>query len=147
MPHRRDEKHDCTVGTTAARVGKEHPNTWYVSVYVPREDTREHYSRRSQTFTSEDDAKQFATARLAEGLDVSAGTLNPVRPKRTIGPSQIEEGFRKNHRPHSRRSAGLKQKAWCCVQHAKSGKDRDRAAWIWRRHGVHFIPNNFTQVK
>ncbi len=67
------------------------PNTWYVSVHVPREDTSGHYSRRSQTFTSEEDAKQFATARLAEGVEVSAGTLNPVSPKRIIGPSQIEE--------------------------------------------------------
>jgi hypothetical protein len=67
------------------------PNTWYVSVHVPREDTPGHYSRRSQTFTSEEDAKQFAAARLAEGIEVSAGTLNPVSPKRIIGPSQIEE--------------------------------------------------------
>jgi hypothetical protein len=67
------------------------PNTWYVSVHVPREDTQGHYSRRSQTFTSEEDAKQFAATRLAEGVEVSAGTLNPVSPKRIIGPSQIEE--------------------------------------------------------
>jgi hypothetical protein len=67
------------------------PNTWYVSVHVSREDTPGHYSRRSQTFSSEDDAKQFATARLAQGVEVSAGTINPVRPKRVIGPSQIEE--------------------------------------------------------
>lgn len=67
------------------------PNTWYVSVYVPREDTGGHYSRHSHTFASEDDAKQFATARLAEGVEVSAGTLNPVTPKRIIGPSRIEQ--------------------------------------------------------
>ena len=72
------------------------PNTWYVSVHVPREDTRGHYSRRSQTFSSEDDAKQFATARLAQGVEVSAGTLNPVSPKRIIGPSQIEEWLKEN---------------------------------------------------
>jgi hypothetical protein len=71
-------------------VAKKIPNTWYVSIYVPREDTSGHYSRRSRTFTSEDDAKQFARTRLAEGVEVSAGTLNPVRPKRIIGPLQIE---------------------------------------------------------
>jgi hypothetical protein len=72
-------------------VVKKIPNTWYVSVYVPREDASEHYSRRSRTFTSEHDAKQFARTRLAEGIEVSAGTLNPVRPKRIIGPLQIEQ--------------------------------------------------------
>jgi hypothetical protein len=77
-------------------VARKIPNSWYVSVCVPREDTGGHYSRRSQTFTSEDDAKQFATARLAEGVEVSAGTLNPVRPKRVIGPSQIEEWLQEN---------------------------------------------------
>jgi hypothetical protein len=72
-------------------VAKKIPNTWYVSVYVPREDTSGHYSRRSRTFTSEDDAKQFARSRLEAGVEVSAGTLNPVQPKRIIGPLQIEE--------------------------------------------------------
>ena len=72
-------------------VVKKIPNTWYISVYVPREDTGGHYSRRSRTFTSEHEAKQFARTRLAEGIEVSAGTLNPVRPKRIIGPSQIEQ--------------------------------------------------------
>ena len=62
---------------------------WYVSIYVP-EEKNGHYSRRSRTFASESEAKQFAAARIAAGDDVSAGTLNPFMPKRVVGPSEIE---------------------------------------------------------
>jgi hypothetical protein len=34
-------------------------------------------------------AKAFAAERLAEGCDVSAGTINPHSPKRTIGLAQV----------------------------------------------------------
>ena len=67
------------------------PKTWYVSTRVPLPEKTVHYSRRSQTFSSESAAKQFAAARIAEGVEVSAGTLNPVSPKRVIGPSEIEQ--------------------------------------------------------
>jgi hypothetical protein len=50
-----------------------------------------HYSRRTQSFASEAEAKRFAAARIAEGVEVSAGTLNPVSPKRVLGPSEIEQ--------------------------------------------------------
>jgi hypothetical protein len=69
---------------------KKTPNTWYVSIYVPTEEKNGHYSRRSQTFARESDAKRFAAAKIAAGAEVSAGTLNPVVPKRIVGPSQIE---------------------------------------------------------
>lgn len=65
--------------------------TWYVSTRVPVLEKTVHYSRRSQTFASESAAKQFAACKIAEGLEVSAGTLNPVLPKRVIGPSEIEQ--------------------------------------------------------
>ncbi len=65
-------------------------NTWYVSIYVPTKEKNGHYSRRSQTFACESDAKRFAAAKIAAGAEVSAGTLNPVVPKRIVGPSQIE---------------------------------------------------------
>ena len=64
-------------------------NTWYVSAYIPDKEKTGYYSRRSQSFTSESDAKKFAAAQIAEGMEVSAGTINPVVPKRIVGPSQI----------------------------------------------------------
>ena len=69
---------------------KINPHIWYVSIYVPHQDKIGHYSRRSRTFASESEAKQFAAAKIAAGADVSAGTLNPFAPKRVIGPSGIE---------------------------------------------------------
>jgi hypothetical protein len=48
--------------------------------------------KRSQaraTFRNEQDARAFARARLAEGSNVNAGTLNPHLPKRTITSLEI----------------------------------------------------------
>jgi hypothetical protein len=72
------------------------PNTWYVSAYIPDKEKTGYYSRRSQSFTSESDAKKFAAAELAAGVEVSAGTINPVVPKRIVGPSQIRKSTVKN---------------------------------------------------
>jgi len=69
---------------------KKNLNTWYVSIYIPHQEKTRHYSRRSRTFASESEAKQFAAARIAAGAEVSAGTLNPFAPKRIVGPSEIE---------------------------------------------------------
>jgi hypothetical protein len=69
---------------------KKTSKTWYVSIYIPTKEQHGHYSRRSQTFACESDAKRFAAAKIAAGAEVSAGTLNPVVPKRIVGPSQIE---------------------------------------------------------
>jgi len=69
---------------------KKIPNTWYVSICLPQHEKTGHYSRRSQTFASESEAKRFAAAKVAAGTDVSAGTLNPVTPKRIVKPSEIE---------------------------------------------------------
>jgi hypothetical protein len=66
-------------------------NTWYVSAYIPDKEKTGYYSRRSQSFTSESDAKKFAAAQLAEGIEISAGTINPVVPKRIVGPLQISK--------------------------------------------------------
>ena len=67
------------------------PNTWYVAISIPYKKKTGNYSRRSRTFASESDAKLYAAAKIAEGVELSAGTINPVVPKRTIGPSQIEQ--------------------------------------------------------
>jgi hypothetical protein len=66
-------------------------NTGYVSAYIPDKEKTGYYSRRSQSFTTESDAKKFAAAELAAGVEVSAGTINPVVPKRIIAPSQIRK--------------------------------------------------------
>ena len=66
-------------------------NTWYVSIYLPDHQKTGHYSRRSETFAGESEAKQFAAAKIAAGSEVSAGTLNPVSPKRIVRPSEIEK--------------------------------------------------------
>jgi hypothetical protein len=79
------------VGRRSGAVANKIANTWYVAVSIPRKENNENYFRRSRTFASESDAKRFAAARIAEGVELSAGTLNPVVPKRTIGPLQIEQ--------------------------------------------------------
>jgi hypothetical protein len=61
---------------------------WYVAFRRP-DDSSVVYVRNSKTFPTESDAKQFARERLEEGCDVSAGTINPHRPRRTIGPREI----------------------------------------------------------
>ena len=69
---------------------KKNNNTWYVSIHLPENQKTGHYSRRSETFASEAEAKRFAAGKIAVGAEISAGTLNPVTPKRVIRPSEIE---------------------------------------------------------
>ena len=64
--------------------------TWYVSFELLPRDKRK-YARATKTFHSELAAKKFARAKLAETLNVSAGTLNPHLPKRTVAPTQMLE--------------------------------------------------------
>jgi hypothetical protein len=63
-------------------------DTWYVAFRQPSEVPGV-YVRNSVAFRTETDAKKFAGERLAEGCDITAGTINPHRPKRTIGLSLI----------------------------------------------------------
>ena len=65
--------------------------TWYVSIHLPDDQKTGHYSRRSETFGNESEAKRFAAGKIATGTEISAGTLNPVTPKRIIKPSEIEK--------------------------------------------------------
>ena len=71
-------------------------NTWYVSIHLPNHQKTGHYSRRSETFASEAEAKQFAAGKIATGTEISAGTLNPVTPNRVIKPSEIEKWLSEN---------------------------------------------------
>jgi hypothetical protein len=60
---------------------------WYASFQVPQ---RKH-ARATETFSSEREAKKFARAKLVDTENVSAGTLNPHLPKRTIASAQMLE--------------------------------------------------------
>jgi hypothetical protein len=63
--------------------------TWYVSFELPR--AKRAHVRATETFPNEREAKKFAKKKLANTPNVSAGTLNPHLPKRTIAPSLILE--------------------------------------------------------
>ena len=63
--------------------------TWYVSYKLPR--GTKPYTSATETFPNEREAKNFARAKLAEARNVSAGTLNPHLPKRTIASAQMLE--------------------------------------------------------
>jgi hypothetical protein len=66
-------------------------STWFVSFEVPRDAKRRTFARVTETFASEGDAKQFAKAKLSLGQTVSAGTINPYQPKRTVTPMRVSE--------------------------------------------------------
>ena len=63
--------------------------TWYVSFELPQ-GKRKH-ARATETFRSELEAKKFARAKLVDTSNVTAGTINPHLPKRTIAATQILE--------------------------------------------------------
>jgi hypothetical protein len=67
-------------------------HTWYVS-FKPETPLpgKRHHSRVTETFSNEADAKTFAKAKLVDTQNVSAGTLNPCLPKRTIAAAQVLE--------------------------------------------------------
>jgi hypothetical protein len=64
--------------------------SWYVSFEVRQREKREQ-ARATETFPNEREAKKFARAKLAETQHVTAGTLNPHLPKRTISSAQMLE--------------------------------------------------------
>ena len=65
---------------------------WYVSFErKDRQPGRNHPLREANTFRNEQDAKAFARARLADGLNINAGTINPHLPKRTISSKQLRD--------------------------------------------------------
>jgi len=63
--------------------------TWYVAFERPR--GKRYHARATETFPNEREAKQFARAKLVDTPNVSAGTLNPHLPKRTIAPTLMLE--------------------------------------------------------
>jgi hypothetical protein len=68
---------------------KRSKDTWYVS-FEPKERVgKRSQARATETFRNEHDAKAFARAKVADGSNVNAGTLNPHVPKRTITSRQV----------------------------------------------------------
>jgi hypothetical protein len=67
---------------------------WFVSVDTPKHkgpvSSRTSLARQAKTFPTEIEARQFAKAKLAEGMKVTAGTLIPHQPvRRIIAASEI----------------------------------------------------------
>ena len=71
---------------------KRSKGTWYVS-FEPKERLpgQRGLMRKTETFRSEQDAKAFAKAKLADGPNINAGTLNPHLPKRMINSIQLRD--------------------------------------------------------
>jgi hypothetical protein len=65
---------------------------WYVS-FKPKKafPGKRVHSRITATFTNEAEAKKFAKATVLDTTNVTAGTLNPYRPRRTVSAAQISE--------------------------------------------------------
>jgi hypothetical protein len=74
---------------------KRSKGTWYVS-FEPNERMPGQI-RKTETFRNQQDAKAFAKAKLADGSNINAGTLNPYRPKRIITSAQILDWLNEPH--------------------------------------------------
>jgi hypothetical protein len=70
-------------------MAKKSQGTWYVSFELPQ--GKRAFARATKTFPNEREAKKFARAKLVDTPNVTAGTLNPYLPKRTIAATQILE--------------------------------------------------------
>jgi hypothetical protein len=61
---------------------------WYVSAKGPSEwrpkSSRAPSPKKTKSFSTESEAKQFAKAMLSDGFAVTAGTLSPHQPRRCI---------------------------------------------------------------
>jgi hypothetical protein len=85
-------KHKGAAGNGKAKPGprpKKPKGTWYVSFWAHERVGERAQPRVTEVFQNEQDAKAFARAKLAEALNVTAGTLNPHQPKRIIASAQI----------------------------------------------------------
>jgi hypothetical protein len=64
--------------------------TLYVSFELPW--GKRNHARATETFQNEREAKQFAIAKLVDTSNVTAGTINPHLPKRTIAATRYLNG-------------------------------------------------------
>jgi hypothetical protein len=86
----------------------------------------------TETFPNEREAKKFARAKLVDTRNVSAGTLNPLLPKRTIAATQMLEWLEEPGdwagRLTAPRSDEPQRKAWsreCCGEGSIPRQDVD----------------------
>ena len=70
---------------------KRSKDTWYVSFEFKERGGKRSQARATETIRNEQDAKAFAKAKLADGTNINAGTLNPYQPKRIITSVQISD--------------------------------------------------------
>lgn len=82
---------DATSCTYKRSMAESIHSTWFVSFEISRTQSNRGKggTRKTVTFPNESEAKEFARRKCAEGLSVSAGTINPHLPKRTIASTQI----------------------------------------------------------
>jgi hypothetical protein len=71
---------------------KKSKGIWYAS-FEPKERLpgRRALIRKTETFRNGQDAKAFAKAKLTDGSNINAGTLNPYQPKRIITSVQLSD--------------------------------------------------------
>ena len=67
------------------------PYTWYVTFEVQKRGVlpRRRSPRATRRFETEKEARDFARAKLNEGLTVYAGTINPHLPRQLIPSKRI----------------------------------------------------------
>ena len=67
------------------------PPTWYVTFEVQKRGVllKRRSPRSTSTFETEAEAKNFARAKLREGLIVFAGTINPHVPRQLVSSHDI----------------------------------------------------------
>jgi hypothetical protein len=59
-------------------------NSWYVSYESGLSTAGGHYRRQTKSFSFEEEAKDFARTLVKRGVRLTAGTINPVHPKRLL---------------------------------------------------------------
>jgi hypothetical protein len=79
----------CAFPARSVMAADKSKGTWYVSFERPL--GKRNCARATETFPNEREAKKFAKTKLVDTPNVSAGTLNPHLPKRTIGPRMMLE--------------------------------------------------------
>jgi hypothetical protein len=67
---------------------KKSKGTWYVSFETQGKFAK---LRTTEPFRNEQEAKAFARAKLTDGSNINAGTLNPYQPKRIITSVQLSD--------------------------------------------------------
>ncbi len=88
-----DDRPACSCDFSFVRAAINMAATWYVTVELHQSGVlpRPRSPRHTTTFKTETEAKNFARAKLREGLIVFAGTINPVVPRKHISSHSIAD--------------------------------------------------------